>query len=106
MSGTQGMDAAQLRAAIGQIVDPATTEKARKTLLRSLNPVGEVPVDCVMSLLGAFASFKPEIRMTVLKWIALVMSWVDDFEVLHSMFPVLFHYIDYDNLRYAFTIPC
>jgi hypothetical protein len=85
------------RAAAGSGLRFAT----RRRLLKALNPLDQVPSECAVQLLGGFTTLDESSRNLVLKWISLVLQWFDDSALLHQLFPVLFHYLDYAELRYG-----
>jgi len=70
-----------------------------KKLLKCLVPRERVQEESIIQLLGAFGSFSLGLRAAVLQWIVVVYDLLASTTVLHSLYGVLFHYLDFETLR-------
>ena len=68
-------------------------------LIKAMVPQAAVAADDVMALLGVLQVLSHKVREALLQWIVLVFDALDDYDALHDLYGVFFHYLSYDNLR-------
>ena len=96
-SDDAGLNGEQLLEVVSQITSADTSGPQRRKLLRTLNPIDSVPSECAVQLMGAFAFFDGSTRKLALKWIALVLPWFDNLTIIHQLYAVFFHYIEFEQ---------
>ena len=58
-----------------------------------------MPESVVITLLGGFSRLPHNVQAHVLKWLVIVYDTMESHAALHRLYTVLFHFLDYDQLR-------
>lgn len=99
-----GLDTQSLRAIVNVVAVRTELDQTSTTnLVKSLYPVGKVPSDVVITVVGGLGSgnSKPPLltQTALLKWLVLVSDVLEDATTLSRLYDVLFDLLDTFSLR-------
>jgi centromere protein I len=98
-----GLTTLQLHTLASIAFHPEFDEHYCHIILYSLIPREFVSADTVVAMMGYFSNLTGAghigTKGFILKWVILVYDLIEPKDVLHRLYPVFFHYLDYETLR-------
>ncbi|KNC52304.1 uncharacterized protein AMSG_01134 [Thecamonas trahens ATCC 50062] len=77
----------------------AIKDVTARHIIHALLPASVVPQSVAVMLLGIAQPRSPGIRSIIFMWMVLVFDSFDGYDVMHSLYGALFHFVAYDSLR-------
>eukprot|EP01125_Pyxidicula_operculata_P020462 TRINITY_DN7563_c0_g1_i2.p1 TRINITY_DN7563_c0_g1~~TRINITY_DN7563_c0_g1_i2.p1 ORF type:complete len:769 (-),score=85.32 TRINITY_DN7563_c0_g1_i2:1445-3751(-) len=99
-SSCKGLSTSELDKFAALIVDMSSfDERLSIKLVRCMTPNSTVSENCVLEIFGAFSSFSVNLKLIIVKWIALVFDYVEPMSCLNILYQCFMHNLAHERLR-------